>query len=210
MKRIDFTDRDHVGAAAAAVGRVIDAGGTVLLPSESYYGLGADPRHDEAVNRVFGLKVRPGNLALPVVCADWQQVESLVRVPDAHRVRLSRIWPAALTIVAACRGTMQAAVDDTLAVRIPAHQLLRALLYRVGPLTATSANRHGEPPCVEVEGALGALQGAPDLVLDGGTLAGGKVSTLVDLTTNEARLIRPGPVAWEQHFDPEKVFSSDH
>ena len=86
-------------------------------------------------------------------------------------------------------------------MRIPDHDGLRAVLYRVGPLTATSANRHGEPPCPTVDGALGSLLGAPDLVLDAGDLAGGMVSTLMDLSSEEAREIRSGPVPWDAPFD---------
>jgi tRNA A37 threonylcarbamoyladenosine synthetase subunit TsaC/SUA5/YrdC len=96
-----------------------------------------------------------------------------------------------------------AAVDGTLAVRIPDHAMLRALLYRVGPLTATSANRHGRPPSTRVDDALESLVDVPDLVLDGGVLAGGSVSTMVDLTGDETVVLRRGAVAWEQRFDLE-------
>lgn len=202
MIRLDLTDGAHLAAAEAAAVQVLARHGVVLLPTESFYGLGADPADEAAVERVFELKGRPADQALPVVCSDWQQVESLVAIPDRYRVRLSRIWPAALTVVAPCRRPLPAARFDTLAVRIPGHGLLRALLYRVGALTATSANRHREPPAVEVDPALAGLAGEPELALDGGRLAGGPASTLVDLTTDPPRLIRPGPVAWEQAFDP--------
>jgi tRNA threonylcarbamoyl adenosine modification protein (Sua5/YciO/YrdC/YwlC family) len=178
-------------------------GGLVLIPTESHYGLGADPRRGDAVRRIFALKGRPAGLPLPVVCSDWDQVDSLVAISAAHRVRLTRIWPGALTVVAQCPRPVAAASGATLAVRIPGHDMLRALLYRVGPLTATSANRHGEPPCPTVEAALGSLLGPPDLVLDAGELTGGQVSTVVDLSSEEVRELRPGPVVWDQPFDPE-------
>jgi L-threonylcarbamoyladenylate synthase len=190
-------------AAVEAASEVIASGGVVVLPTESFYGLGVDPRNGEAVDRVFALKGRPTELALPVVCSDWQQVEALVSIPDAHRIKLSRIWPAALSVIAPCRAPLPASHTETLAVRLPDHEMLRALVYRVGPLTATSANRHGEPPSTEVEAALESLLGAPDLVLDGGELAGGRVSTIVDLTTDPPRVLRFGRVAWEQELDPE-------
>jgi L-threonylcarbamoyladenylate synthase len=201
--RIELTENGHLPAAAAAAGEVVRRGGVVVVPTESTYGLGVDPANAAAVTRVFELKMRPPDRALPVVCCDWQQVRDLVRIPDACRVRLSRIWPAALTVIAPCQRRLPAATGDTLAVRIPGHPLLRALLYRVGPLTATSANRHGVPACIDVDGALASLAGDPDLVLDGGPLAGGRASTLVDLTLDPPRVIRVGPVAWEQVFDPE-------
>jgi len=203
VKRLPFRERDDLPAAAIAAAEVTAAGGVVVVPTESYYGLGADPRNPDAVARVFATKGRPGDRALPVVCCDWQQVESLVSIPDPHRVRLGRIWPAALTAVARCREPIAAAAGSTLAVRIPGHAMLRALLYRVGPLTATSANRHGAAPCTSVDSVLESLGAAPDLVLDAGRLPGGEVSTMVDLTGGSPVILRRGPVSWDQLFDPE-------
>lgn len=203
MRRVLFGARDELPAAAAAAAEVTAGGGVVMVPTESYYGLGADPRNPDAVARIFAAKGRPGDRALPVVCCDWQQVESLVSIPDRYRVRLGRIWPAALTVVAGCREPIAAAGGATLAVRVPGHAMLRALLYRVGPLTATSANRHGAPPCTSVDRALESLAVKPELVLDAGRLAGGEVSTVVDLTGDAPVILRRGPVAWDQLFDPE-------
>ena len=198
-------DADALAAAGAAV-EVVQSGGLVLIPTESFYGLGVDPLRSEAVARVFDAKGRPPSLALLILCADWQQVESLVVVPEEHRVRLSRIWPAALTVVLPGRQPIPAAPGGTLAVRIPGHPMLRAVLYRTGPMTGTSANRHGEPPHTEPEGALASLALPPDLVLDGGRIPGGEPSTLVDLTAAEPRVLRQGAVLWDEPFpwdDPQ-------
>lgn len=204
MTRLPFVESDDIKRALGAAAEVVAAGGVILIPTESHYGLGVDPRQPDAVAVVYSLKGRPGGQALPVVCSDWDQVDSLVVVPAIHRVKLARVWPAALTVVAPCRTPVAASSTDTLAVRIPDLDRLRALLYRVGPLTATSANGHGEPPSPSVEGALGSLRGVPDLVLDGGILAGGAVSTLLDLSSEEAHEIRPGPVVWDEPLDLEK------
>lgn len=203
MIRLPFSDPGEIRSAMGVTAEVVAAGGVVLIPTESHYGLGVDPRQCEAVKRIFELKGRPEGLALPVVCSDWAQVESLVSVPDVHRFKLARIWPGALTVVAQCNLPVAASSTETLAVRIPDHDGLRALLYRVGPLTATSANRHGEPPCPTVDAALDSLLGVPDLVLDAGDLAGGAVSTLMDLSAEEAHEIRSGPVLWDEPFDFE-------
>jgi L-threonylcarbamoyladenylate synthase len=143
------------------------------------------------------MKDRAPELGLPVLCADWQQIVELVDVPERFRVKLSRIWPAPLTVVLPAKKKTAAARAGTLAVRIPAHEALRALLYRTGPLTGTSANRHGRPPCTEIDEALGLLIEDPDLVLDAGPTPGGEPSTLVDLTGVEPRLLRPGKRLWE-------------
>lgn len=179
---------------------MVAEGGVLLLPTESFYGLGADPRQSSAVDRVSFLKGRGSEHGLPVLCADWQQLEMLVVVPDRFRVTLSRRWPAALTVVLPARGDVAAAINGTLAVRIPAHDVLRALLYLVGPLTGTSANRHGVAPGVTVEEGLQTLLEEPDLVLDGGKTAGGEASTLVDLTGESPQVLRPGTCLWEEPF----------
>ena len=204
MTRLPFSDTDDIKRALGAAFEVVAAGGVVGLPPESHNGLGVAPRQPEAVARGYALTGRPDGHALPVVCSDWDQVDSLVIIPAIHRVKLARVWPAALTVVAPCSHPVAAASTDTLAVRIPDYGRLRALLYRVGPLTATSANHHGEPPCPTVAAALQSLLGAPDLVLDAGDLTGGPVSTLIDLSSDEAHEIRRGPVVWEEPFDFEK------
>jgi tRNA threonylcarbamoyl adenosine modification protein (Sua5/YciO/YrdC/YwlC family) len=200
VKTLPFATSAEVAAAVAPVAAAVAGGGVVVLPTESFYGLGADPRSAAGVERIRALKGRPAELGLPVLCADWQQLESLVAVRERFRVKLRRVWPAALTVVLPTKDPVAAARGATLAVRIPAHRELRALLYRVGPLTGTSANRHGEPPSTTVDDALRSLAGAPELALDGGPTAGGKPSTLVDLTDDEARVLRVGPCVWDEPF----------
>ena len=200
MIRLPFVEPGDVVEAAEVAGATIDQGGVLLLPTESFYGLGADPWSEAGVERVFSLKARPEELGLPVLCADWQQVESLVVIPDEFRVKLARLWPAALTVVLPTVEEVPAARSGTLAVRIPAHAELRALLYRLGPLTGTSANRHGDAPSTTVDGALASLAELPDLVLDAGATAGGQASTLVDLGRGEPEILRSGACAWEEPY----------
>ena len=200
MIRLPFVEHGDVAEAAQPASAALTRGGVLLLPTESFYGLGSDPWSEMGVARIFTLKERPEELGLPVLCADWQQLESLVVVPETFRVKLARLWPAALTVVLPTVDDVSAARGGTLAVRIPGHTELRALLYRIGPLTATSANRHGDPPSTTVDGALASLAEAPDLALDGGATAGGEVSTLVDLSRGEPEILRPGPCAWEEPY----------
>lgn len=200
MRRLPFVEPDEVLAALSVAVGVISDGGVVVVPTESFYGLAADPRRDEAVRLIHALKGRPADLGLPVLCADWQQVESLVEVPERFRVKLSRIWPSALTVVLAARESIPAAAGGTLAVRIPGHQALRALLYRSGPVTGTSANGHGKPPAVMVDDAVASMTSAPDLALDAGQTAGGDPSTIVDLTGDRPRVVRSGRVRWDDPY----------
>ncbi len=198
--KLSFRTADDVASAIAPTAEVLAAHGTVMVPSETFYGLAADPRSQSAVDRVLALKDRPSDLGLPVLCADWRQLETLVVVPERWRVKLSRLWPAALTVILPCRGSVAASRGDTLAVRIPDHRELRALLYRVGPVTGTSANRHGTRPSTTTDAALRSLAGTPDLVLDAGSTPGGGATTLVDLTGSEARILRAGPRSWDEPY----------
>ncbi len=196
MRIEPFQEGRDVRRVAGPVTRVIEAGGVVLLPTESFYGLGAGPDSRHGVEKIFRLKDRPTGRPLLVLCADWRQVEELVEVPTRWRVRLSRTWPGPLTVILPSRRPLAAAPSGRLAVRIPGNAILRALLYRVGPLTGTSANRSGSPPHTQPLDAVADLAGEPDLVLDGGRTAGGSPSTLVDLCGAEPRVLRIGPAAW--------------
>ena len=200
MTRLPLDEKAQAAQAGRVARKVIVGGGVVLLPTETFYGLAVDPSNVEAVARVRAMKRRPPELGLPVLCADWQQVETLVKVPARYRVRLGRIWPGPLTAVLPCTVALPAAVGGGLAIRIPGHSLLRAVLYRVGAVTGTSANRHGEEPARTVEDALARMDGTPELVLDGGRTAGRHATTLVDLTGEEPRLIREGDLPWEEPF----------
>jgi L-threonylcarbamoyladenylate synthase len=193
MIRLPFTSPAHLPAAAAAVRETLAAHGVIALPTETFYGLAVDPHDEVAVGRVFAIKGRDAAKALLVVAASLAQVERLVVLDDRRRTALAAVWPAPLTVVLPQRLPL-AASPGTLAVRVPDHPLLRSLLARVGPLTATSANRGGVPPCVDAAAVAAALGGEVDLLLDGGPAPGGAPSTLVDWTGGEPVVLRPG--AW--------------
>jgi L-threonylcarbamoyladenylate synthase len=194
---------------------VLQAGGVVAIPTESSYGLAVDPCNPEAVERVYRLKARDAGKPLPVVAATVEQVAALgARVEGPEFDALVSLWPAPLTLVVPLAPSAPSVGDrprpaaaagfDTLAVRIPAHDSLRALLAQVGPVTATSANVSGEPPVLDADGAaalLAAVDG-PALVIDGGTLPGGLPSTLV---APPRRVLRQGAFPAERLPDIEST-----
>jgi L-threonylcarbamoyladenylate synthase len=200
MKRLSLIADEDAAEAGRTTADVVRSGGVVLLPTETFYGLAADPASADAVARIYAMKARPERHPLPVLCSDWAQLESLAEVPDRHRVRLSRIWPGPLTAILRCRADLPVVLEGTIAVRIPGHAMLRTVLYRSGCVTGTSANRHREPPPCDVDSALASLESAPDLVLDGGATPGGEPSTIVDLTSDEPRVLRRGAFLWDEVF----------
>lgn len=197
---LPFAVAADLPAAVAAVRAALAENGVVALPTETFYGLAADPTDPVAVDRVFALKGRPADKALPVVAASLAQVEALVRLPEPWRTRLATSWPAPLSAVLPLVRPLPFA-EATLAVRIPSHPLLRRLLARVGPLTATSANRAGAPPASAAGAVLAALPEGLALLLDGGVTEGGLPSTLLDCCGDQAKVLRPGafcpPPEWD-------------
>lgn len=190
MLRLPFADERDLSAALKAVLNARQGHGVVALPTETFYGLAVPPDDPVAVARVFTLKGRPAEKALPVVGASVAQLGPLVVFPEAWRGRLQAAWPAPLTVVLPSRTGL--AGGGNVAVRVPAHPLLRALLASVGPLTATSANRSGGPPLSHPQAVARLLGAGLALLLDGGEAPGGLPSTVVDLTGELPRLLRQG------------------
>ena len=194
MLRLPFTSKEHLAAAAGAVRDAIAGHGVVAIPTETFYGLAVNPEDYEAVERVFDLKGRPAEKALLVVGASLAQIERLVVVRPGWRSRLETAWPAPVTVVLPVSSRLAAGgAGRTLAVRVPSHALLRALLELVGPLTATSANRSGGRPSVRADDVADLLGYGLTVLLDGGDAAGGAPSTVLDLTADPPRLVRAGP-----------------
>ncbi len=194
MLTVPFTLPHHIPTAVAETREALTGHGVVAVPTETFYGLAVRPDDPEAVRSVFALKRRAEGKALPVVVASFEDLAPLVVVPQGWRDRLRAAWPAPLTVVLPVRARL-AGGGDTLAVRVPDHALLRALLAAVGPLTATSANRGGSPPLACPEEVATEFGGEIALLLDGGTTPGGASSTLVELTSRLPRVLRKG--AWE-------------
>ena len=172
-------------------------GGVLAIPTESSYGLGADPRNRKGVEAIYRIKGREPRKALPVVVADLEQLAGLGIDPDLSILKpLSACWPGPLTAVLpiARSGEMPAAAGEpALAVRIPGHEGLRGLLAALGHgLTATSANPSGGEPVLDPKGAADLLEGEDAVVVDGGILPGGPPSTLVAIEEAGPVVLRTG------------------
>ncbi|HTY41089.1 MAG TPA: L-threonylcarbamoyladenylate synthase [Thermoanaerobaculia bacterium] len=174
------------------------AGGVLAIPTESSYGLAVDPGSARGVERVLQIKGRDAAKALLVLVADRAQLEGLgVAAPKATLDRFETLWPAPLTVVLPLAAPLPASCGaPTLAVRIPAHPRLRALVAQTGPLTATSLNRSGQSPCVDPDEAARLFEGEVDVLVDGGATPGGLPSTLLDATVDPPRVLRAGAFPW--------------
>ncbi|MFM8271280.1 MAG: L-threonylcarbamoyladenylate synthase [Gemmata sp.] len=179
---------------------VLRAGGLVAFPTETVYGLGANALSAAAAARIFKAKGRPSTNPLIVHVADPSEVLSVAAAwPATARLLAARFWPGPLTLVVPKRAGVPDVVTaggDTVAVRCPNHAVARALIRQAGvPLAAPSANRSTELSPTRAAHVLKGLNGRIELLLDGGPCPGGLESTVVDVTGDVPRVLRPGLIA---------------
>jgi len=183
--------------------KLIRAGAVVAIPTDTLYGLAANPFSEEAVLRVFAAKGRPADRPLPLVAADVDQIEAhLGRLPPRAAALAARLWPGPLTLVIAAQARLAPQVKagtGSVGVRVPAAAVARAVSLAVGhPITATSANISDEPGTADPAVVEASLGDRIDLLIDGGTTPGGPASTIVYMTVNPPALVRAGAISWEQ------------
>ena len=181
----------------------LDNGGVVVFPTDTLYGLGADVFSLPALQRIFAIKGRPAELALPVLVAGLDQVES-VALPMSNRAQelAERFWPGPLTLVMRRSPELPDLVTggaDTVAVRMPAHRIPLALARRLGrPITGTSANLSGQPDLLDLDSIENQLGNLVDYITRSGPPPEGTGSTVVDITRNEPRLLREGAISLQE------------
>ena len=197
---------DPASCRPESLRRAVDhlrAGRIVAIPTDTSYGLAVDPTSDAAVRRLFTWKGRPEGVALPLVAASVVQVERVCgALPNATALLAAAFWPGPLSLIVDAPLSVSAAVHGgrgTVAVRVPDHPVTMVLAEAFGGLlTATSANRSGEPPA-KTAGDLGALSADDSiLVIDAGPASEGPPSTLVDARQAVPTLVREGAVAWSR------------
>jgi len=183
----------------AEIEQLLHAGGVVLLPTDTIYGLHALATDESAVARVAEIKGRADTKPFVVLGNSLAQLEEIgIDVRADVRNALQALWPAPLTAILPLRHPIPASRGAaTLAVRVPALAWLRELVGRGGPLLSTSANRSGEPPVESPENLALELQKMLDGIGGGGRNCG-EPSTIVDFTGAEPRLIREGDVFFTQ------------
>ena len=189
---------DQISAAAD----ILRQGGLVAIPTETVYGLGANALDETAVHKIFEAKGRPqdnpliihvpGPQWLPRYCED---------VPPLAYTLARKFWPGPLTMILKRKKVVPDATTaglDTVGVRCPDHQVTLAIIREAGvPIAAPSANTSGRPSCTCAADCLEDMEGKIDAVVDGGPCQVGVESTIVDLTVQPPRLLRPGGLPLE-------------
>jgi L-threonylcarbamoyladenylate synthase len=179
------------------------SGAVVALGTDTLYGLAVDPFNRAAVARLFDLKGREADRAMPLIAASVAQVSThLGRLTPAAERLASRYWPGPLTLAIGAPAALPREVTggrQTVGVRVPAADVARAVCAGCGrPITATSANLSGNQPTADPDEVERALGDRIDFLLDTGPAPGGPPSTIVDVTTAPPTLIRAGAIAWNE------------
>ncbi|MEO5897960.1 MAG: L-threonylcarbamoyladenylate synthase [Vicinamibacterales bacterium] len=202
MDHDSIVDDPKSVAALARAAALIRGGGLVAYPTDTVYGLGCDPRNPAAVVRLFSAKGRDAKRASPLIGASIEQLSAAVHFTATARRLADLFWPGPLSLVMMARPDISRLVlggFDTAAVRVPADATARRLAEAAGfVITATSANISGQPPVARASLISSTLASQLDFILDGGTLAGGAVSTIVDVTGDAPQLVRAGAIAWDR------------
>jgi len=178
------------------------SGGVVAYPTETFYGLGVKFDQEKSLERLYSLKKRPIEKALPLIIGDRELLSQLSpSVGKTANSLIEQFWPGPLTLVLPALASLSrylTAGSHTVAVRIPgdsfALRLARAAKF---PITATSANVSGEPPAADVKTIIEYFNASLDLIIDGGITTGGLPSTILDVTGDRPRILREGALKRE-------------
>lgn len=195
-----MSDRDPVGGVPEAeideAVAALLAGGAVVLPTDTVYGVATAIAVPGSTTALFRLKRRPVDVALPVLCADEAQARSLAgTLPPGAEALMSGCWPGPLTLVVPRRAGLGLDLggpdDGTIGLRVPDAPVVRAIAERTGPLACTSANRHGRPTPATAAEAAASLGPGVAAAIDGGRCEG-LSSTVVCWVGSELRILRQG------------------
>lgn len=192
-------------AGIAEAGGIIRSGGLVAFPTETVYGLGANALDADAVAKIFAAKGRPATNPLIVHVRSADAAAEIARVSDIAKRLIDAFWPGPLTLVLPKESAIPDIVTaggPTVAVRQPSHPVAQALLDAAGvPISAPSANRSESISPTRAEHVLAGLGDAAGLILDGGPCTVGIESTVLDVTVDPPRILRPGMVTPAQIAD---------
>ena len=180
---------------------VLRGGGLVAFPTDTVYGVAANPFDPAPIARLYEAKIRDPNKAIAVLIGDLGQILQVAReVTDSARRLAERFWPGALTLIVPRQDSLPDILSpsQSIGLRMPDHDFALALLQKAGPLATTSANLSGGSNTSTAQEVLAQLDGRIELLLDGGKTPGGVPSTVVDCTNPEARILRQGAISADE------------
>jgi L-threonylcarbamoyladenylate synthase len=178
--------------------KILRQGGLVAFPTDTVYGVGSLAFDGVAVESIYAAKDRPLEKAIPILIADISDLLKVASsIPESAQRLAARFWPGPLTLVVPRNPGLPGAVSATgsVGVRVPDHEVARALLRMAGPMAVTSANISGGLNPTTAQEVQVQLGGRIPLILDGGPTPGGMASTVVDCSGREPQILRQGPIS---------------
>jgi L-threonylcarbamoyladenylate synthase len=199
--KIDSTESLRKGVNIGA--ETISRGGVVALPTESFYSLSVDATNAQAVERIFAIKKRASGLPILILISSVGELaQYVIAVPPAAQEMAERFWPGGLTMIFQSAPILPSSLTGgtgKIGIRISSHPAARALPKALlVPITGTSANVSGTPPCTTADQVLECIGAEVDLVLDGGSTQGKDPSTVLDVTVNPPLIVREGMIGQEE------------
>jgi L-threonylcarbamoyladenylate synthase len=198
QNKIDMRALKTTSQNIRVASQIVSNGGLVVYPTDTVYGLGCDPFNVKAVKRVFRVKGERKK-PLPILACSVADLEKIARLSDVARKIAAKFWPGPLTVIVPKKPALPDIVTndlDSVGVRVPKHDMaIQLIRLSDGLLVGTSANKTGQKPACTASEALEQLGEEVDVVLDGGKALLEKPSTVADLTTEELKILREGPVA---------------
>ena len=175
----------------------------MVFPTDTVYGIAADPFSPQAVQGLLDAKHRGRDMPPPVLIGDAEVLEAYTRdVPAAARLLANRYWPGPLTLILTAQSSLRMDLGETkgsIGVRVPDHEVARAILRATGPLAVSSANISGEPAATDEPEARRQLRGSVAVYVDGGATPGPTPSTIVDFAADlSGRVLRVGAIPLEE------------
>lgn len=198
MKTVMEKMRDTINEdGIRRAGEILKRGGLVAFPTETVYGLGANALDEKAAAKIYGAKGRPSDNPLIVHIADWEAIYKIaVDIPKEAKLLADAFWPGPLTMVLKKSDAIPLTTTGglpTVAVRMPNHEIARALIRSGGGyVAAPSANTSGRPSPTKAQHVAEDMDGVIDMIIDGGDSHIGLESTIVDLTEGTPTILRPG------------------
>jgi L-threonylcarbamoyladenylate synthase len=179
--------------------KVLDSSGVIGFPTDTFYGLGANPFDSAAIDKIFTIKSRDRGKPILVLIGESEQLSQVVKkVSKEAETLINAFWPGPLTLLFEAASGLPSNLlgnGNIIGVRFPNSQVASQLMRTTGkPITATSANVSGSMECRSGNELLNALGDKLDLILDGGEASGGKASTIVDTSCFPPKFIRDGEV----------------
>jgi L-threonylcarbamoyladenylate synthase len=195
---------DNIHAVSDEAVSILQRGGIIAYPTETFYGIGVKFDMSASLHRLYWLKRRPREKAMPVIIGDVGALSEIVspewleNVPSSTLMLMKRFWPGPLTLLLPARAGLSeylTAETGMIAVRIPGESFALLLATKAGfPLTATSANISGMPPAENAEMIIQYFGDSLDLLVDGGRSPGGMPSTIVDASGDRIKIVREGAI----------------